>query len=655
MNISGQQNFLALPQMTQVSFEVTNLIVGSYDDLAFDFFMQEGEDAYENGYARDIRVATFLNGDIYAYISGQQYLCGTYQTGVPCGFSGWLDLERSQCFVDFDGIKYQNNDPQYGGFNLRAFVTYRSSATPFSADIKLMGQPITYGLTLDPIEVGLIGGGQITSSTSEMMYGYSKYFFNSNESLFTIDEQITGQALTRTYDFTTRDGDSSHGAGPIKGVFALETLAGTQYLDIDTSRYMPSGGTWSLTGDFTGVNFGSQFDGFWSGRTFVYQDNPSFLTRTYTVGKTDSLGVPFDKTLVWSLSSQNNPSGIYVSGFTLTASGEYVNPPIAQFTGYYSVSGLQQDIASFLFSSGCTGNLLVTYSGLGGYGTGASGYLMTSPVSFQDIYTSGINTFYQVTGYQVLREGSGFSEAPKANFLTGSYGATCYDVPRVYGYNVAWFRPATSSGALRPVAAYLTGVPLYTTGLVSGGALTGYKVTGLEITNIGSGYTNAFLPRFAFLRTGSDTLTGNASGTLGLLNSGVNVTGRMTIDVRSGMNPWETRTALSGVETLVATENSFSIRLTVSGASNTYPWTGYINLKESVSDPVYVSDLLTFAHTFDTSLDALKKNDNVNTGVPFSTGMNLSFLLSETELDTLYSSLGFLNNSQGFDLGDLDF
>jgi len=39
----------------------------------------------------------------------------------------------------------------------------------------------------------------------------------------------------------------------------------------------------------------------------------------------------------------------------------------------------------------------------------------------------------------------------------------------------------------------------------------------------------------------------------------------------------------------------------------------------------------------------------------FTPGSALSFVLSQSDLDTFYSTAGYTNNDFGIDLGDLDF
>lgn len=659
MTFTGTSMSLYLPQKQRLSFEVTDIIVDSLNTIYSFHVFFSATTGYYDTWATAPYLARLRSGEIL-YGSNSQ-IVGTYNTGEAFGFSGWIDTTSSGQLVDFNGIQVLDSLTSGSNFYATRFYLARSTNTGnLACNVKLDSESIVYNLTIPAYTAGGTVTGTLTTDTNCFIYGSDQMFYNSYENLLVPSGALVSfLGPLNPYQIVWTDGDSSFHDNAVEGVLAANMLEGQLPFEIDTKRSIPTGSVWTMTGYNTGLAFGNTFDGFWSGRNFVYEDLPSSITLNYQISKTDYLGAPVDKTVFWSVLSKNTPYTSYVTGFNLTSSGEYLYPPIAKFTGYYSVTGIQQSFQALLFSSGCTGNIKVSYSGLGGYGTGASGTLLTHAVSFQDIYTSGVNTFYIVDGYTMLSGGTGYTEAPKALFNTGQYGSTCYDVPAKYGYDVAWFRSSVTSGALQPMASFLTGVPLYTTGMVSGGTLTGYKVTGIEVWNIGSGYTPTFPPRVGFFRTSNDNLTGNltgnASGTFSLRTGFINVTSGLTVEIRSGTNPWVTGTYLLGtLQNLSSQENSFSIRLTFTGAPNTSPWSGEVGIREQ-STSNYAYDTIIFRHNFDTDPEALKKNDSVISGVNFSTSADLSFLLTQDELDTLYSDVAYMNNSQGFSLGDLDF
>jgi hypothetical protein len=98
--------------------------------------------------------------------------------------------------------------------------------------------------------------------------------------------------------------------------------------------------------------------------------------------------------------------------------------------------------------------------------------------------------------------------------------------------------------------------------------------------------------------------------------------------------------------------NYLGVRLSISGSDITVPLRANVTVtlngtSVSVTTPAY------YARVFDTGTYALKKK--VIPSQQFNTTQDLSYLLSQNELDNLYSSAGYTNNNWPFVEGDFDF
>jgi hypothetical protein len=296
--------------------------------------------------------------------------------------------------------------------------------------------------------------------------------------------------------------------------------------------------------------------------------------------------------------------------------------------------------------------LAVTFSAANSIGTGASGLLLTTPVTFSGVYSNGQKTFRTVYGYTTTNVGTGYTIAPAASVNTGQYGANCFDVPLASGYNQAWFAPFRTSGTIDVEAGWFTGIALTTTGIVSGGA-TGYIVTGIDVYNIGTGYNNNKPPLMSFIRTGVDSLTSNASGVFsmntGSINSGIKWTVQAGI---AGQSP--SLSGHAGTIPLTDSNTMMYVKVTCTEVDITVPITGHVTVTmTNVSPQVSVTTPFRYSKYFNTGADALKKK--LNPVGMFSTSTDLGFLLTQNELDTLYSAAGYTNNSWPFSEGDFDF
>lgn len=657
MFFSGNQQRIQLPRVKQFAFALNNIVVDNYGTYSIHVVTESGNISQE-------ALITFGNGTIQGNINAPRI--SVYNTGEPFSISGvFFNDPNSQSM--FNTLLVYANGVPYTTFGfLPQSLSNINIQTPSSgslkADVRIQSDTVLYTFTFPPsfqIDSTVTGSGVCSHDT--FVFGEDLTFYNSVESLLSGDPFIAYFEANTPLPIKLIDNDTSSQNNQIEFNLSLHTTSG----DVNSFHSIGRTGLYEntitqLVNPNSNNSIATLFGGTWTGSNqFIYSDTPQSLTMSYGVFKSDSLGQPQNETIIYSFTGVSPTNGQtftseYVTGFSLTNSGQYTIPPIALTTGYYYVTGLQQALISMLFSSGCTGNIGVTFSGSTRFGTGASGTLNLRSVNFQNIYGVGNNSFYVVDSFSMLSGGTGYGAAPRAILQTGVY-ANCYDVVGRSGVNVAWFLPFSTSGGLNPSAAYLTGEVLTTTGLVSGG-LTGYIVTGYNLTNPGSGYNNIFYrPHLRFQRDPSDSLTGSTSGNAsGILN--VKLTGLYNFNniwkIETGFAGYSlTPTTFTGSINLPINQNYVSFRVTCSGLDNTVPVITSLSITTSAGSGI--TQLITGYKTYNTDTGYLKKKLNI-TGT-FTPGSDLSFFLTQSDLDNFYSSEGYTNNAWGIDLGDLDF
>ena len=647
MKFSGT-NTLYLPKVSQMNYLIRDIILDSTD--RYSVYTKQFIPFSSGGSGTG---SLFQMNAGFLYDSSGRFV-STYNTGEPFSVSGWLDFSTQYRYFSMGNIltRCAETIPSTGVIG-ELTITCPTSGT-MMCDMLLNSSRLTNWSTLGNVTINGSATGAIGGSVDMYVTGGAIQFYKSYESL------ITGGPLLAYID--TRfpnsliyyDNDVSDNNNPLSLDYAYFTTYGAvlQAFNINRSGLYYSG-LYQLIDFSTDSGFSGLFNGVWSGNQFIYQDVPSSITLNHYLNISDAQGNSYPLTgvstvNVYSLGAQM-PSE-YITGFSLTASGQYLNPPLIAATGYYYSTGIQQSIASLLFSTGCTGNIVVTFSG-GGGGSGASGALQLSQVLFSGVYVPGQSYYNVVSNYVTTNVGTGYTLPPKAFINTGMYGSACFDVPRSSGYSQAWFTPFDTSGTMTPEAAYFTGVALCVTGIVGGGA-TGFIVTGIDVYNIGSGYSNKRPPCFSFIRTGVDNLTQNASGILYTKISGYN-SGAYWTAIYSVAGTTAQVTGMAGIIPLLDNNRTMSIQIFVSGMDLTVPVSGYVQTFISGYNGASIISPFLYNKYFNTDPFALKKKDNPV--ITFGINTNLSFLLTQSELDTLYSSAGYTNNTWPFSLGDFNF
>ena len=647
MNFTGT-NTLYTPLVPQINYLFRNIMVNStgvYSVTTTQYlpFASVGNTSY----------LFQLSGNQISDSSGR--FVSTYNTDESFSLSGWINYPNGNRYLTINSMVFNTVEPNISAL-LGQFTISCPTGGFLKCDLIIQSSPIQTSLSFNNLSVNGSTVGTMNTDTCMYMYNDSMFFYQSFESLLTgtpvmafLDSRFPSSLVY--YDNNTAFYDD--------GV-SFNYYFDTTYANVDIPFVIGRTGLYNsgfyLLTDLTtnsGI-FSGLFNGSWSGSGFYYQDTPSTTVFNYQVSLADNAGNTYPMTVNYGLnvigiSSGNLPAN-YITGFQLITGGEYLTPPNVSVTGYYFSTGIQQNLQTLLFSSGCTGNLLVTFSGLNGVGTGASGLLMLTPVTLSGIYAAGLQQFNLVSQYVSLNYGTGYTVSPLAQVQTGIYSSACYDVPNTQGYSYSWFSPFNTYGATIGEAGWFSGISLCTTGLVSGGMLTGYIVTGISVYNIGNGYSSGLPPLMSFVRKDIPTgLTRNASGNL-LMKTGTTVS----------MSQWSISTGIAGYTlsqgpsygTLTMDQNThyLTVQLLCSGIDATVPISGNITFWTSSTSLV---SPFVYSKYFNNNPTFLKKNSNPL--VVYTVSTDLSFLLNQNDLDTLYSSAGYTNNNWPFTLGDFDF
>lgn len=579
---------------------------------------------------------------------------GTFNINEPFSISGFLDTGTYQYFVNGDLISPRSLKNNYTSSNLFVDIT----GTSFSSDIKLSCSPINYAINVNDSFTALSNlTGSITnnSSTKFKVFSSEIFPFQSNEAM--LSGQISGAVSgSNSLGFSLTDLNESRLDSNLKFQLNLNTNIGVLSKEFAVNRV--SGMDLlvrTLIGNSGGVVLSGLFDG--SGQIpnkFTFINSSESTTQSYYINTSDLRGNAKNSSVSIKLEPVYPSSGSayrsdYVTGFNLLSSGRYQHIPTPIFTGYYYIDGLDYNLGSILLSSGCSGNVPIIFSGVNG-GSGASGYLVSNRVLLNNVYDVGTHSYYIPQSFQMMSGGTGYVQTPVSIVRTGIF-ANCRDVAAAYGYSNYGFTTFNGNGKLVPSASYMTGIVKYTTGFVSGGLSgTGYFITGLEWTNQGSGFNQTLYPKVVFQRNALDTYTGNASGVMLLKQSGLydfsfwGVNTGLSSKILTGLN------GFSGQINLNPTDNYVSVQVNYSG-DNTENLVAKLTI--SMSGGSSIETLVTGKKYYDITTGFLKKKNNLNP-ILFQEGSDLSFLLTQDELDNYYSSESFLGNQIPQD-GDLEF
>jgi len=567
-------NYLYLPQVSGFYFDLSNITLSDFNNPVTFSFIDKSSNSFS---------FQFLSG--YVYDNSGKIISS-------CNLS---DYQAINGYIGNNILNYQingifNKIPL--PFNNLNILYISSSSTTVNCDVSINSNPINYSVSF-PNTYNVSGQlvGIINSDTNFTVYNPNLLFYNNSFQLLTPPSSV----------FTINSGSNSF---PLQDVDPVSvSYLNTFSLGL-TSSFGDIGGKFSSNRQVYATNLltlsdydsnvyyqDSLFNGSWSGNSFSYSDNPLNYNLSFNTIYGDIFGdsLPSIVSIKYESLYPIDNSGYassYVTGFNLTNSGLYSgSAPSASFTNYYYVTGLEKANESFLFSSGCSNQILTTFSG-GSPSGNASGYLNLVNVYLSGIYGSGVKNYKAVTNYSALNSGSGYKFSPSIILATGG---SCYSLPDYSGIELGQFKKISGSGSLLSQAGGLYGEVLTSQITGSGGVVTGYRVTGLNLTNIGYGYGSSYPPTVSFIRSTGDPLTSNASGTLSYKSTGLyNFTGFWTTTVGSSTLPIYSaggKNYYSGNFQLGQFQNYINLGVAVSGLDNTSPVTGLLT--------VYLSDGFT--------------------------------------------------------------
>lgn len=500
MTFTGSTYF-NLPQVENFSFFISGIRTSDLKYFSFNFI-----DA--NGFVFPF---VFESGLVHA-------------NKIICGYNN-KELYNIEGYVKNGDLFYKINEiygKATGHFSNLNKLSILISGDPIDCSLFFYSDPINYSFSLNP-QYSLSGNltGNFNSDVLFEIKDLSLKFLNSTEDLLEIDSSSVLFKDNIIYPgnnyFILKDIDSSN----FEYNNPFITYTNTIFNELNFTKSSYRGDVYSKnvinitenpTNNYTGY---SLFDGIWSGNNFIYTGERAILNLFFDLESLDYFGneLPISGKLNFDLFSAYRFKN-YITGFKLTNSGLYSGEePSLEFSKYYYVNGISQAFENLLFSSDCSNKIFINYSG--NSSGSASGYLDARNVYISGIYGNGINKFKAIFGYTSYSYGSGYTGAP---IILWGTGGNCFSIADVSGESGQFKKIHNTKASIQAHADYLTGYPL-TSGITGlGGVVTGYIVTGLQITNIGSGYNETFPAKINFLRWSGDNLNNNTSGYFNYIN-----------------------------------------------------------------------------------------------------------------------------------------
>lgn len=509
MQTTGISIFYNLPQVKNFSFSINEINVSDLNPVSFKFY-----DTGNISFSFDFE-SGFIKTDKIIYL---------YNTKENINIEGYL--KNSKLYYKINDVTSEKNIDFLGeptNFSYLDKILIKSSGTEVNFNIFINSNPINYSFEVEP-NYSFKGAlsGKIKTNTPFNIKDYSLLFYNSNLNLLSGENNMTGKVFSGENIFTLKDIDNLNLEYNNPFLINFNTIFGILQQNFSSYR----GGFYSnkiiniIESPLNNYSSYSLFDGIWSGNRFIYTGDATVLDLFFNLENIDYLGneIPISGEIRFDLFSPYRAK-YYITGFQLTNSGLYSGqPPTLSFPKYYYVEGISQNFQDLLFSSGCSNKILINYSGSSS--EGASGYLKSRDVYVNGIYGNGINKFKAIFGYTPYSSGDGYTGAPVILWGTGG---ECYSLPDIYGESGQFKKINGTKANIKAHADYAVGYPL-TSGITGlGGLITGFVVTGITMTNLGSGYYNPILGRsypqiIHFNRSEGDLLNNDASGYFTYLN-----------------------------------------------------------------------------------------------------------------------------------------
>jgi hypothetical protein len=513
MNFTGNI-FKSIPQTKYINFGFENICFSSLTGVAEFGFSGTG---FNSSFK-------FTSGKLYDTSNNYIY---SYQQNSPFSLSGYIETGKSIAYLNNRRLKSKTlGQNEYTNFYINL------TGTTVSADVYLYEPTIAYSFLsnlyyLPNKQLNLVLTNN--SNADFKIYNSRTYY---NDPLINFSGELSGNVtgtisrnssasfpLTDTSNFLN---DKSYqfsiffdtNFGSIQQIFTGNRASG--FVDLYSFDISPK--------VFDATPLASSYNGVSSLNVFDYQLGTDFKFFSVLISK-------------YNLFSQNYETGSYVYSFEpvspvdltpylneyvtniqVTQTGEYDTCPQAVFTEYSYVDSLNLTLSNFLMSSGCTGNVPLIFTRNGNLGTGASGSLLLNPANNIVI---GYAIGKSVTGYTITSPGTGYTGAVNVSLNTGVY-SNCYDVPTVTPTNGNYpYYPFSADVIFGKNAGYLTGLTICSSQVTGEDTVFNYNlnhVSGIWITNPGSGYSSTFKPYITFKRDASDTKSIDAQASIVLNN-----------------------------------------------------------------------------------------------------------------------------------------
>ena len=542
MNFSGK-NFILTPKVDSLSYLFSNLFV-SYDTPSKDGTVQLGFSG---------------EGETFLFtLSGNKII----DPNNKYAFS-FFENRSFTLSGEFNNNQHRyliNNEPFSDGKQKNSFLVERlivnTNKCSLVGDIQLSCPEIKYSIETDAtFEAGKTLEGKIKNHSN---FEFSIFSSNIEQdySFVNYSGLVTGTVPARGHlDFSLVDFSDSVGSDA-SAVLNLKTTIGNLSHNISSSRV--SGFSYSTVNFSLIENLSTKISPYFSGsgdiNAFVwlpYNEQSKQYFVTYNVYGFD--GLPQEKNFYCNLenvspSNQAYYTGKHVTGFfiydsgshyctgnggkqiwqcsgNLDGYGKYTEEPTIIFPTYSKIKEVIFNNNN-IFTKNTPEKIPIFFSGYSGeLGSGASGYFLTESfkINLYNHYVGNANqgdliNWKRITGFEITNQGSGYTKLPKVIILTGDGRVSGdFGVDAAYPSSLFTFDKFTTSSLGEYQAAYLTGLPVFVrkTGTIvwEDSAFTNYySLSGIIITNPGSGYSSSFPPSFRVKRSPEDFLSDHFSG-----------------------------------------------------------------------------------------------------------------------------------------------
>lgn len=513
MQTSEKLTFNDLPQVKDFSFILSDISISDFNYVYFKFYDTESNVFsfdFENGFIKTNKILYAYNTKEYINIEGYK--------------------KDGKVFFKINEIHFEIKT----NFSFLDKIIIDTTDTNISFNLFINSNPINYELSVNP-NYSLDGNltGNLFTDTKLKIQNYSLKFLNSIPNLL----EFSGNGLSGTFNsgnnlFVLKDIDE------IKFEYLNEFFIYTNTIFGEKANKLSS-----YRGNFYNKNSlslnrsnnniyskSSLFEGYWN-NNFIYSGRNKNYNLSYFIQKLnyagDPLSIPVSLKFEPSYPLDNSIyKSEYVTGYEIKNSGLYSGSiPQIEFSKYYFVDGISQSLNNLLFSAECANSIPINYIG---NSTGeASGFLTLKNIRLNNFYGQGVNVFKAAFGYTSYSKGSGYIEAPIISWGTGN---NCFSVADTLGESGQFKKIDNTKAKISSHSDYLNGKILTKNLSSEDGSITGYMISGLKITNIGSGYNKLFPPKIKFNRSSEDPLIDDASIELLYKESGLyNFTGDWNI------------------------------------------------------------------------------------------------------------------------------